>query len=107
MTSNEPAGDLIIYELECITVGESKDKRRFVHLERIALYDTVENAEKAMQTYILERKKSWGVKYYHKTCLSYQISERIVHQSPNIEIECCTRWRGYTSDGILNKDFIP
>ena len=106
MNSSETTGDLIIYELECIIAEETTDKRRFVHLERIALYDTLENAEKAMQAYILERKKTWGDKYYHKTCLSYQIAERTVHQSPNIEIEITTKWRGYTSDGLLNKDFI-
>ena len=106
MTSNKTTGDLIMYELECIIAGKSTDKRRFVHLERIAFYNTVENAEKAMQAYILDRKKSWGDKYYHKTCLSYQISERTVRQNPNIEIEGCTKWRGYTSDGELSKDWF-
>ena len=107
MNSNDTNGCLIIYELECITVGESvTDRRRFVHLERIALYDTLENAEKAMQAYILDRKKSWGDKIYHHTCLSYQIAERTVHHSPNIEIELTTKWRGYTSDGELSKEWI-
>ena len=102
MTSNDDAEYLTIYELERTIVGtSSKDKRKTVLVNNIALFNTLENAEEAMRAYILEEKERVGEKLYYDGCLSYQICKRKVFCRPKVEIDVCIEWRSYTPDGVL------
>ena len=105
MTSNDITENFTIYELERIVLGtSSKDERRVVLVNRIAFFNTLENAEEAMRAYILEEKERVGDKLYYDGCQNFQICKKKVLCRPYIDIDVCTEWRSYTSDGVLCKN---
>ena len=104
MTTIDTTKFLTIYELEWVIAEAYSDKKRFVHVEHIAFYNTVGNAEEAMRAFILEKKKQVGDELYYDGCINYQISERRVYSYPNPDEDVCTEWKSYTPDGVLNQN---
>ncbi len=104
-TSNDTTRFITIYELERLVVGTSaKGRRRVVHLEHIAFYTTLENAEEAMRAYILQERECLGDELYYDGCLNYIISERRVYRYPNTDEDICTVSQTYTPDGEVCPD---
>ncbi len=96
----------IIYELRQVIADPQPDGRRYVHVEPMGLYDSLETAEAALRSHIRERKEHLtprDLKHYYHCCIEYQLLERAVLKQPNIEDDFggC---RTYNADGELKQD---
>lgn len=106
--SDEAKDSTIIYELEKrVCALPNRSGKRFVFMDHVSFYNTVENAEAAMMKYIKEVKEELGEKLYYDGIKEYHIVERQVFNTPSTDIESCIDWKSYTADGELIKDNMP
>lgn len=95
-----------IYEIQQIRIDGTRYPRRRIHLFSVGCFDTLDHAEEAMRTYIVdekERSAEWGeVKDYYDKCLGYYISERKIHKRLPEFGDNVVHWLSYTADGEMN-----
>lgn len=93
-----------VYELQQISVWGQRYPKRRMHLRRIGLFDSLENAKECMLLYIQDEKarcQSWG-QDYSKECLGYLIDSQQILQKKQLDFNYHPLWWSYNADGDTN-----
>ena len=93
-----------VYELQQISVWGQRYPKRRMHLRRIGIFDSLENAKECMLLYIQDEKarcQSWG-QDYSKESLGYLINSQQILQKEQLDFNYHPLWWSYNADGDTN-----